>query len=106
MSVLIDFSIFPVDKGENLSSYVARAVKIIRFSEQAQVPWLPRVNDLKDQAGEMRAQGLSGRGTGGHLRILDEHYKIMGWDRTGKHRKEQCNSSAPLPPGGEGIFVD
>ncbi len=29
MSVLIDFSIFPLDKGASLSPYVARAVKII-----------------------------------------------------------------------------
>jgi uncharacterized protein (TIGR00106 family) len=32
MSVLIDFSIFPLDKGESLSPYVARAVRIIRGS--------------------------------------------------------------------------
>jgi uncharacterized protein (TIGR00106 family) len=32
MSVIIDFSIFPVDKGESLSPYVARAVKIIKES--------------------------------------------------------------------------
>ena len=32
MSVLIDFSIFPLDKGASLSPYVARAVKIIRDS--------------------------------------------------------------------------
>jgi uncharacterized protein (TIGR00106 family) len=32
MSVLIDFSIFPVDKGGSVSSYVTRAVKIIRES--------------------------------------------------------------------------
>ena len=32
MSVLIDFSIFPVDKGESVSAYVARALKIIRES--------------------------------------------------------------------------
>lgn len=32
MSVLIDFSIFPVDKGESLSPYVARALTIIRDS--------------------------------------------------------------------------
>lgn len=32
MSVLIDFSIFPVDKGASVSSYVAKAVKIIRQS--------------------------------------------------------------------------
>ena len=32
MSVIVDFSIFPVDKGESLSPYVARAVKIIRQS--------------------------------------------------------------------------
>jgi len=32
MSVIIDFSIFPVDKGESLSPYVARAVKIIKDS--------------------------------------------------------------------------
>ena len=29
MSVLINFSIFPLDKGESLSKYVARAIKII-----------------------------------------------------------------------------
>ncbi len=32
MSVLIDFSVFPVDKGESVSPYVTRAVKIIRES--------------------------------------------------------------------------
>ena len=32
MSVLIDLSIFPTDKGESVSPYVARAVKIIRNS--------------------------------------------------------------------------
>ena len=29
MSVIVNFSIFPLDKGESLSNYVARAVKII-----------------------------------------------------------------------------
>jgi uncharacterized protein (TIGR00106 family) len=32
MSTLIDFSIFPVDKGESVSPYVSRVVKIIRDS--------------------------------------------------------------------------
>jgi uncharacterized protein (TIGR00106 family) len=32
MTVLIDFSIFPVGKGESVSSYVARAVKVIHES--------------------------------------------------------------------------
>ncbi len=32
MSVIIDFSIFPMDKGESLSPYVARAVKIVKNS--------------------------------------------------------------------------
>ncbi|MBW1717364.1 MAG: MTH1187 family thiamine-binding protein [Deltaproteobacteria bacterium] len=32
MSVLIHFSIFPLGKGESVSPYVARAVKIIRES--------------------------------------------------------------------------
>lgn len=32
MSVIIDFSIFPVDKGESVSRYVSRAVKIIKSS--------------------------------------------------------------------------
>jgi uncharacterized protein (TIGR00106 family) len=32
MSVIINFSIFPLDKGESLSSYVARAIKIINQS--------------------------------------------------------------------------
>ena len=32
MSVLIDFSIFPLDKGTSLSPYVARAVRIMRDS--------------------------------------------------------------------------
>jgi uncharacterized protein (TIGR00106 family) len=32
MSVLIDLSIFPLDKGASLSPYVARAVKIIKDS--------------------------------------------------------------------------
>ena len=32
MSVLIDFSIFPVDKGTSVSPYVARAVSIIQKS--------------------------------------------------------------------------
>jgi uncharacterized protein (TIGR00106 family) len=32
MSLLIDFSIFPMDKGESVSAYVAKAVKIIEQS--------------------------------------------------------------------------
>ena len=32
MSALIDFSIFPVDKGESVSPYIARVVRIIRDS--------------------------------------------------------------------------
>jgi len=32
MSLLINFSIFPMDKGESVSPYIARAVKIIRAS--------------------------------------------------------------------------
>lgn len=32
MSVLVHFSIFPMDKGVHLSPYVARAVRIIRDS--------------------------------------------------------------------------
>lgn len=32
MSVIIDFSIFPMDKGESLSPYVARAVRIVKNS--------------------------------------------------------------------------
>lgn len=32
MNTIIDFSIFPVDKGESLSPYVARAMDIIRAS--------------------------------------------------------------------------
>lgn len=32
MSVLIDLSIFPLDKGDSLSPYVARALKIIKDS--------------------------------------------------------------------------
>jgi uncharacterized protein (TIGR00106 family) len=32
MSVIIDFSIFPIDKGESVSPYVARALRIIRES--------------------------------------------------------------------------
>ena len=32
MSVIVDFSIFPLDKGVSLSPYVARAVKIIKDS--------------------------------------------------------------------------
>ena len=32
MSVLIDFSIFPTDKGESVSPYVAKAVNIIKKS--------------------------------------------------------------------------
>jgi uncharacterized protein (TIGR00106 family) len=32
MSVIVDFSIFPVDKESSVSSYVAKAVKIIRKS--------------------------------------------------------------------------
>ena len=29
MSVIVEFSIFPMDKGESLSPYVARAIKVI-----------------------------------------------------------------------------
>ena len=32
MSILIDFSIFPLDKGASLSPYVTRAIRIIRDS--------------------------------------------------------------------------
>ena len=32
MSVLIDFSIFPLDKGESVTQYVTRVVKIIKGS--------------------------------------------------------------------------
>ena len=32
MGVMIDFSIFPLDKGDSLSPYVARALKIIKGS--------------------------------------------------------------------------
>jgi len=32
MSVIMDFSIFPVGKGESVSDYVSRAVKIIKES--------------------------------------------------------------------------
>jgi uncharacterized protein (TIGR00106 family) len=32
MSVIVEFSIFPMDKGESVSAYVARAVKKIRES--------------------------------------------------------------------------
>ena len=32
MSVIVEFSIFPMDKGESLSSYVARAMKLIQDS--------------------------------------------------------------------------
>jgi len=32
MSVIVEFSIFPVDKGESLSAYVARAIAIVRAS--------------------------------------------------------------------------
>jgi uncharacterized protein (TIGR00106 family) len=32
MSAILDFSIFPLDKGESLSAYVARAVRIVRDS--------------------------------------------------------------------------
>jgi uncharacterized protein (TIGR00106 family) len=32
MSLLIDFSIFPLDKGESVSAYVTRVVKIIKES--------------------------------------------------------------------------
>ena len=32
MSAILDFSIFPLDKGESLSAYVAKAVRIVRES--------------------------------------------------------------------------
>jgi uncharacterized protein (TIGR00106 family) len=32
MSLLIDFSMFPLDKGESVSPYVARVVRVIRES--------------------------------------------------------------------------
>jgi uncharacterized protein (TIGR00106 family) len=32
MSVIVEFSIFPMDKGESVSRYVSQAVKIIRAS--------------------------------------------------------------------------
>ena len=32
MSVIVEFSLFPMDKGESLSAYVARSIAIIRAS--------------------------------------------------------------------------
>jgi uncharacterized protein (TIGR00106 family) len=32
MSVILDFSMYPLDKGESLSPYVARSIRIIRDS--------------------------------------------------------------------------
>ena len=32
MSVIVEFSIFPMDKGESLSAYVARSIAIVRAS--------------------------------------------------------------------------
>ena len=32
MSIIVDFSIFPLDKGESLSRYVAQAVRIVKES--------------------------------------------------------------------------
>ena len=32
MSVIVEFSIFPMDKGESLSPYVARALNVIQES--------------------------------------------------------------------------
>ncbi len=32
MSILVDFSIFPIDKGESVSPYVAKAVSLIKES--------------------------------------------------------------------------
>lgn len=32
MSVIVDFAIYPMDKGESLSPYVARAIKVINES--------------------------------------------------------------------------
>ena len=32
MSVILDFSMYPLDKGESLSPYVARSIKIIQES--------------------------------------------------------------------------
>jgi uncharacterized protein (TIGR00106 family) len=32
MSVIVDFSMFPLDKGESLSPYVARSIRIVRES--------------------------------------------------------------------------
>jgi uncharacterized protein (TIGR00106 family) len=32
MSVILDFSMYPLDKGESLSNYVARSIKIIQES--------------------------------------------------------------------------
>ena len=32
MSAIMDFSIFPLDKGDSLSAYVARAIRIVRES--------------------------------------------------------------------------
>jgi uncharacterized protein (TIGR00106 family) len=32
MSVILDFSMYPLDKGESLSPYVARSIKIIKES--------------------------------------------------------------------------
>jgi uncharacterized protein YqgV (UPF0045/DUF77 family) len=51
MSTIVEFSIFPLDKGESLSPYVARALKLIQDSglpyelnpicPMSSIPWAP-----------------------------------------------------------------
>ena len=39
MSTIVEFSIFPLDKGESLSPYVARALKLIKDCGVSGVIW-------------------------------------------------------------------
>ncbi len=68
MSVIINFSIFPLDKGESLSNYVARAIKIV---DESGLPY------------ELAAMGTS---------IEGEWSEVMGVvDRCFQALEKDCN---------------
>jgi uncharacterized protein (TIGR00106 family) len=66
MSVIVDFSLFPLDKGESLSAYVARSVKII---QESGLPY------------DFRAMGTSIEGEWGQvMAVVNRCFEAMSQD--------------------------
>jgi len=66
MSVIINFSVFPLDKGESLSNHVARAIKII---EESKLPY------------ELTAMGTSIEGEWSEvMAVVDKCFQALAKD--------------------------